>query len=255
MDVKFDFSGKNFLVVGASSGMGREIAKELAAAGAHVLAVARNMERLCELRDENSERIDVAVKDVTVSTVADWDELLASYVEKHGKLSGMVYTAGTSYATPLRFFDYDRAREVMETGFWGAVKVLQSCTKKRYVHKGSSYVVFSSTAANAAEKGLAVYAAAKSAVVVGMKSFAHDLAKDGHRINTISPGYVDTGMTQNARTDMGDPVGVIERHLFGIGKPENVAGMVLFLMSNCSSWITGANFIVDGGYLLGGNKA
>ncbi|ERL03826.1 SDR family NAD(P)-dependent oxidoreductase [Mitsuokella sp. oral taxon 131] len=249
-DLQLDFSGKRFVVVGASSGIGRQIARELAASGADVLAIARNKERL-EALEQESEHIQAASLDVLTASTEDWAELLSSDVQAHGKFHGAVYTAGISGATPLRHFDEAFARRIMETSFWGAIRALQVMTKKRISQEGAAFLLFSSVAGHTGEKGLFAYAAAKAAVMAGVKSLAHDLAKDRKRINSISPGYVRTGMTIQSEEDMGTPANVVRGHLFGIGKPQDVAGMVLFLLSDRASWITGEDFIVDGGYMRG----
>ena len=249
-DVKFDFTGRNFVVVGASSGLGRQIALELAESGAHVLAVARNEERL-EALAKTSPLIQTAQLDVLTATGTDWTALLTEYVRAHGKIHGAVYTAGISGATPLRGFDEVFAYRVMETSFWGAIRALQVMTKKKIAQERASFVLFSSVAALTGEKGLFAYSASKAAVAVGVKSLAHDLARDRKRINSISPGYVRTNMSSQSEEDMGMRENVINRHLFSIGEPEDVAGMALFLLSDRAAWITGQDFVVDGGYLCG----
>ncbi len=250
-EVTFDFSEKIYVVVGASSGMGRQIALDLAAAGAHVLAVARDERRLSQVQLKHPTLIDTRQLDVTTASESDWTEALEAFVARHGKINGEVYTAGTGASTPLRFYDADVARNVMETGFWGALKSLQITTKKKFAVKGSSYVLFSSVAAHTGESGLAVYAATKAALRVAAWSFAHDLARDGHRINTISPGFVKTGMTLRSLEDESGISDMLKRHFFGMGEASDVAGMALFLLSDTAKWITGEDFVVDGGYLRG----
>ena len=245
-EVNFDFTGKNFLVVGASSGMGRQTALELAAANAHVLAVARNEERLKKLCDKFPDLIEFAILDVTKATGEDWEKVLGEFVQRHGKISGEVYTAGTGVETPLKIFDESAARNVMETGFWGAIKSLQTATRKKFANPGSSYVIFSSVAGHVGQGGGAVYAATKAAVRVAAKSFAKDLAKNFHRINTISPGWVKTEMTDKA--EVFHPAELESGHLLGFLNPDDVTGTVLFLLSDRAKKITGSDFIIDSGY-------
>lgn len=253
-EVKFNFTGKNFMVIGASSGIGRQIAIELAESNAKVLAVARNEDRLLELKNKYPNQIEVATLDVITAQLEDYESMIKTFVDVNGKLNGEVYTAGIGAATPLKFFDETLARDIMETSFWGAVKSLQVATKKKFANSGSSYVFFSSVAGHTGEGSLAVYSASKAAVQFGMKSFCHDVASSKHRINTISPGYINTPMTTNAESEQGQPEGVIKKHLFGIGEPKDVSGIVLFLLSERASWITGEDFIVDGGYMRGAWK-
>lgn len=249
-DVHFDFHGRNFVVVGASSGMGRQIALELAESGAHVLAIARNEDRLARLAAV-SERIVTVSLDVMKAEKSDWKAALDEFVEAHGKFHGGVYTAGISGATPLQCFDECFARQIMETSYWGAVRFIQAASKKKYSEPAASLLVFASVAGQTGEKGLFAYSAAKAAIVAAVKSFAHDLARDKKRINTISPGTIQTEMTKRAVDDMGIPINSVGRHLFGIGTPQDVSCMALFLLSDRAHWITGQDFIVDGGYLRG----
>lgn len=249
-DVIFDFSDKNFLVVGASSGIGRQIAIELADAGGHVLAIARNEKRLNELQ-EYSSNITSKQLDVTTAEVCDWSSVLTDYVAEKGKLHGVVYTAGITGATVLRCFDEELAQRIMDTSYWGAIRCLQITSKKKIVQKSASFVLFASVAGMTGEKGLGAYSAAKSAVITVVKSFAHDLSKDLHRINSISPGFIGTEMSDRAEADVGEAVRAKERHLLGLGSTRDVSGMVLFLLSNRAKWVTGQNFIIDGGYMSG----
>lgn len=249
-DVIFDFSDKNFLVVGASSGIGRQIAIELADAGGHVLAIARNEKRLNELQAYSS-NITPKQLDVTTAEVCDWSSVLTDYVAEKGKLHGVVYTAGITGATVLRCFDEELAQRIMDTSYWGAIRCLQVTSKKKIVQKGASFVLFASVAGITGEKGLGAYSAAKSAVITVVKSFAHDFSKDLHRINSISPGLIDTDMVEQAEAEMGDLARIKARHLLGMGCAQDVSGMVLFLLSNRAKWITGQNFVVDGGCMSG----
>ncbi|MCR5467579.1 MAG: SDR family oxidoreductase [Lachnospiraceae bacterium] len=250
-EVVFNYIGKNFIVVGASSGMGKQTAMELAQAGAHVLAIARSDKRLSSLQAIAPNLIDTAVIDVTTASDEQWEQTIRLFIEKYGKIDGAVYTAGTTGTTPLRLHDGADARNIMETGFWGAMKCLEIVTKKKYSKEGSSFVVFSSTAAYLGGKGMLVYSGTKAAVQAAVHSVAKEIAGRKLRINSISPGWVKTEMTGNYLDHMGQSSQEIEDGCFGKGNPEDVTGMVLFLLSNRARWITGVDFIVDGGFMYG----
>ncbi len=249
-EVNFDFTGKNYVVVGASSGMGRQVAIELAEAGANVLAIARNEERLNQLKDKCS-NIHIQILDVTQAGKDDWLKIFDEYVKDYGKIDGAVYTAGISGTTALRRFDEDFAYKIMETSFWGAIRCLQAITKKKISNACASYILFSSVAGTTGEKGLFAYAAAKAALMAAVKSLSHDLSREKQRINTISPGWVETNMTTKSIEEMGESVCVVNRHLLGTGQATDVSPMVMFLLSERASWITGQDFVVDGGYMSG----
>jgi len=243
VDVVFDFSGKRFVVTGASSGMGSQVATELAIAGADVLAIARRRQELEQLQAKYPQHVTVAEVDVT-----DYDAVeqqIEYFVQNKGKVDGSVHAAGRLVFTPLRAFNVAEAKCMMDVSYWAGVNLLQLVTKKKYAASGTSHVQFSSVSAYKGEKGLSAYGAAKAAMQVGMKSIAKEIAGKGHRINTISPGFIRTDMTKDVLQEDRVAAG----HLLGIGQPADVAGMVLFLLSSRAAWITGADFVVDGGYL------
>lgn len=249
-DIAWDFHGKRYVVIGASSGIGRQIAMELVSAGAEVLAIARSQERLDNLAAQSS-LITTAQLDVTKASREDWATVLGAYVSVHGKLHGGVYTAGIVGLTPLRSYDEELAHNIVETSFWGAVHALQGLSKRSVSVSGASFVLFSAVAWKSCEKGMFAYAAAKAALVAAVRSFAHDLARDKKRINSISPGYVRSEMTDRSAALTGTPEHIIQKHLLGIGEPEQVTGMALFLLSDRAAWVTGEDFVVDGGYMRG----
>ena len=243
-NVSFDFSGKHFVVTGASSGMGRQVAKELALAGADVLVLARRMQELKTLNEQFPERITIACVDIT-----DYDNVekhVASFMQSKGALDGSVHAAGVLAFTPLRAFSEIQAKQMMDVSFWAGINLMRVLTKKKYAAASTAHILFSSVSAQKGQKGLSAYAAAKAAVQVGVRSLAKEVAERGHRINTISPGWVRTEMTRETL----DSEQIATEHLLGIGNPEDVSGMVLFLLSDRAKWITGADFVVDGGYLV-----
>ena len=244
--VIYDFTGDNFVVTGASSGIGRQIARELADSGAKVLAIGRNSERLEALKAESPEHIFSASLDVCDSETLE--KAIADFVAEHGKLSGGVHAAGISDITPLRSYDNERAHEIMNTSFWAGMKLLQLITKAKYGNPGTSTVLFSSGYSLQPAKGMFAYGAAKAAVNTAVKCAAKEICAKKHRVNSIIPGWVETGMTGSFEVSP-EIEAVRASHLLGTGKPENVSKMVLFLLSSAASWITGTNVVVDGGSL------
>lgn len=245
-DVSFDFAGKNFVVTGASSGMGKQTVIELAQAGATVLAIARRTEKLEELRAVNPERIFIASADVR--SIDAMKTSVEAFVKEHGKLDGGVHAAGITGITALRSYDEELAHAIFDISFWGAVNFMQVCSKAKLSNSAASYVLFSSIAASEGLKGKFAYSAAKAAVNTAAKSFAKEIARRKQRVNTILPGWVDTAMTQGSE-DTTDVQSIVDQELLGIGKPVDVTGMILFLLSDRAAWITGAHILVDGGYL------
>ena len=258
MSVTFDFKGKNFVVVGASSGIGKQVAIELSQSGANVLAIGRNMERLAALKKnspisliKNPPRIFTEQLDVLTAQTDDWSAVLENFTEVVGRINGGVYTAGIWGLTPLNSFDETLAHKIFDTSFWGAVKFIQVATRKKFSDGGGSFVLMSSVAGEFAGKSLFAYSAAKAAVQAAVKSFAKEIIRNKHRINSVAPALVQTEMTQNElyTAAVGDKI--VSSQLLGAGTARDVAGMILFLLSERAAWITGQNFFVDGGYSVG----
>lgn len=244
--VTFDFSNERYVVTGATSGMGKQVALELAAAGAKVLAIGRNATRLQELKELFPNNIFTAQLDVCDS--AALEEAIRIFVSEHGKLNGGVHAAGISGITPIKSYDTDLARNIMEISFWAGMKLLNLVIKSKYGIVGTSTVFFSSVCACSHEKGMFVYAATKDAINAGIQSAAKEICGKKHRVNSVIPGWVKSPMTEQAG-ELANTDSFFNKHLLGAGNPEDVTGMVLFLLSSRASWITGSTVVVDGGYL------
>ena len=244
--VIYDFAGERYVITGASSGLGRQTAQDLAEAGAVVLAVGRSEERLRALGEERREGIVTALLDVRDPEALE--RAIAGFVQSYGKLNGGVHAAGINAMTPLRSYNRDTARQIMDTSFWAGMELLQLITRSKYGEGGTSTVLFSSVCALSHEKGMFAYAAAKSSLNAAIGSAAKEICTKGHRVNAILPGRVATSMTERLDAHS-DTDTVLARHLLGPGRPEDVSGAVLFLLSGAARWITGTTVTVDGGYL------
>ena len=244
--VIFDFVNENYIVTGATSGMGREVALELAAAGAKVLAIGRNAENLKQIKETFPDNIFPAQVDVCDSTALE--NAIKNFVVERGKLNGAVHAAGIYELTPIKSYDVDIAKKIMDISFWAGMDILRLVTKTKYGVSGTSTVLFSSVSAFSHEKGMFAYGATKAAMNCGLQSVAKEICAKKHRVNSIVPGWVKTPMTE--KEDVAEEKdAVFGRHLLGVGKPEDVIGMVQFLLSDRAKWITGSTVVVDGGYL------
>lgn len=243
--VEFDFVNSRYIVTGASSGIGRQVVKDLVAAGAMVLAIARRQDQLICLQKE-LKRVEIAALDVC--NQEDMERAIAKFVQQYGKLDGSIHAAGISGITPLRAYDVDLAAQIMEVSFWAGIKLVQIATKSQYANKGTSNIWISSVAAVSAPKGMFAYSAAKAAVNSAVQVLAKEICKKGHRINSIMPGWVKSPMTDELGK-VSNLTSVMEHQLLGIGKATDVSGMILFLLSDKAQWITGTNLSVDGGSL------
>lgn len=251
MNVIFNFEGKNFVIVGASSGIGRQCALELAESGANILAIGRNLERLDTLQKASPKTIFTASLDVTKTTADEWTATLENFKISCGKIDGGIYSAGITGLTPLNGFDEEFAHKIIDINFWGMINFVQIATRKNFSNPGSSFVLMSSVAAELSEKSMFAYSASKAALQAAAISFAKEIIRNGHRINTVAPALVETELIYNSHYSEQEREKIVSKHLLGTCQPEDVAGMILFLLSDRAKKITGQNFYVDGGYLAG----
>ena len=244
--VAFDFTDENYVVTGATSGMGREVALELAAAGAKVLAIGRNAENLNQVKEAFPDNIYPVQLDVCDSVALE--EAIKAFTIEHGKLQGAVHAAGIYELTPIKNYDIDIAKKIMDISFWAGMDLLHLVTKTKYGVNGTSTVLFSSANAFSHARGMFAYSATKAAVNSGLQSAAKEICAKKHRVNSIVPGWVRTPMTVKAE-ELSATDAIASRELLGVGTPQDVIGMVLFLLSDRARWITGSTVVVDGGYL------
>ena len=246
-NVKFDFTGENFVVTGASSGMGRQVALELAQSGAKVLGIARREDRLRELQAQFPSNVFVAPLDVCNSEQMEC--AIQEFVAINGKLHGGVHAAGINNFTPLKAYDKNLAHNIMDISFWAGVELVRLITKAKYAHQGTSAVLFSSVCAISNEKGMFAYAAAKAAINGCVGSLAKEICHKGHRINSIMPGWVEGSVMTSSLDGLIDQNFFKKNHLLGLAQSDDITGMVLFLLSDRAKWITGTSIAVDGGFL------
>lgn len=240
-EIKFDFSDQNYIVTGASSGMGREIACELAEAGANVLAVARRGDVLSDLAKQTPH---IVPGEADVTDIEALRALIDAFKDRYGKFHGCVHAAGFCEYSVLRGYAAAQAASMMETSFWAGIHLVQLLHRKAYTWDGASFVLFSSVAAHNGKRGLFAYSAAKAAVSNAVRSLSGELAKRRLRINAISPGRALTPLTEAM-----DESEYAARYVLGEGQPKDVSGAVLFLLSDRAGWITGTDLVVDGGFL------
>lgn len=244
-EVSFNFQNKRFVVTGASSGIGRQIVKELADAGAVVLALARREEKLKQLAEEYPDKIMTKATDVTDTVQL---ESAVSDFAKDGKINGSVHAAGFYEAVPLKVIRKQNAQKMFDTNLLSGIELVRIATQKKNAAAGASHVQICSASSLRGEAGSTIYCATKSAIIGAVRSMAIELARQNIRYNCVSPGWVaETDMTAKIPKEITEEI--IAKYPLRVGTASDVAGMVLFLLSDKASWITGTNIVVDGGYL------
>ena len=140
-------------------------------------------------------------------------------------------------------------KQIGSGGFGGGVQFVHFISRKKYSEMGAAYVMFSSVAAYEGPKGILFYAAAKGAVQSAVRVISKEISHRGQRINSISPAWIQTEMTDSYLDNVGMESREVHTGPLGMGTPQDVSGMVMFLLSSRAKWITGQDFVVEGGYL------
>lgn len=243
----FSLENKKILVTGASSGIGKAIAIECSKMGARVIITGRNEERLAETYKELvGEHPAYIVADLTK------EEDIEHLVALTDSLNGLVNCAGLTIPKPFKFLQESDIETVMTVNFNAPLLLTQRLVKKKKLEKGGS-VVFISSISGTKVSYIAgsIYSASKGAINGLCKGLALELASQQIRVNTVVPGMVETNIVSGG--EIAEEQLEIDRQKYPLkryGKPEEVAYAVVYLLSGASSWVTGSNLLIDGGYTL-----
>lgn len=243
----FTLDGKTILVVGASSGMGREIAIECSKMGAKMIISSRNEEKLNEVISEMGGNGSVITADLTKQE--DIENLVATVPA----VDGMLISSGIGMALPIQFCSRDKFDEVFNLNFFAYTELTRLMYKKKKINKAGSIVFISSLAAGySIVVSNCVYGTAKAALNNFMKYAALEFAPRKIRVNTICPGMVHTPLTAAGSISDADMERDMSENypLKRYGEPEDIAPMAIYLLGNASSWVTGQAFVIDGGCSL-----
>ncbi|WP_302610161.1 3-oxoacyl-[acyl-carrier-protein] reductase [uncultured Mitsuokella sp.] len=243
--------GKAALVTGASRGIGRAIALRLASEGAKVaINFAGNQKAAEEVKSEiEANGGEAILVQANVADPADVEAMFAKVVEAFGTVDILVNNAGiTRDGLLLRMKDED-FEAVIDTNLKGVFYCTKAAAKLMMKKRSGRIVNMSSVVGLIGNAGQTNYAASKAGVLGFSKSAAKELAARGITVNMVAPGFIDTDMTAVLADKVKEAM-VKEIPLRRMGRPEDVANAVLFLVSDCSSYITGQVINVDGGMVM-----
>jgi NAD(P)-dependent dehydrogenase (short-subunit alcohol dehydrogenase family) len=248
----FSVEGRVALVTGASSGLGENFARVLAAGGARVVACARRADRLealaAELTRAGGEAVAVPMD---VTDAASVERAFARAAEAFGTPDIVVNNAGIANTRPSIELAESEWRQVLDTNLDGAWRVAQSAARAMVAAgKPGSIVNIASILGLRVASQLLAYSAAKAALVQVTKALALEWARHGIRVNAIAPGYVETAINRDFfATEAGRAVAkrVPQRR---IGKPSDLDGALLLLASEAGAYMTGSIVVVDGGHVV-----
>lgn len=238
--------GKTALVTGATSGIGRATARVLADEGAYVFVIGRRKEHLDQVVAEIGAGRATGIQ-ADVTDLADLDRVMTVVEEAGRGLDILFANAGIGEIVPLGKITWEHYADTFNTNVGGVVFTVQKALP--LLKDGSSVILCGSNLDTKASPAMSVYAATKAAVRSLGRSFAADLIGRGIRVNTIAPGPTETpGLLGLSPDEDQFRAAVIATVPMGrLARPEETAGVVAFLASDRSSFMTGAEVHVDGG--------
>ncbi|HEV7751209.1 MAG TPA: SDR family oxidoreductase [Baekduia sp.] len=244
------------LVTGGATGIGFATALALGRDGARVVLAGLPGSPLPEAVDTLlAHGIDAIAVEADVGRAVDAERAVAAAVEAYGRLDALVNCAGTSAVAPLATMDEADWDRVFDTNVRGVFLMSRAAIPALAASGAGAIVNVASQLALSAVPGFSAYCASKAAVLHLTRCMALELLPSGVRVNAVCPGGVDTPLLQRAFPDGRGPQGTLDdlvaAHPIGrLGRPEEVAAAIRFLVSAEASFVVGAGLVVDGGYTL-----
>ena len=245
----YSLQGKTILVTGASSGIGQSVAIECSKMGATVVITGRNKDRLQETYDmlEGSGHIQIPAD---LSCYPEIQKL----VDECPKVDGVSHNAGIAKIIPVKRISQENLEEIVGTNAFGPILLTQLLVRNKKINnKGSIVFTSSLSGVYCVHYGESMYAASKGALSGFAKGAALELAAQGIRVNCVNPSIIQTNIFKNEGEIISDEQmqeKIQNYPLKRLGITTDVSWAHVFFLSDASSWITGINLPIDGGYIL-----
>ena len=248
--MKFNLNNKIAVVTGASQGIGKIIALELAKSGAHVACISRNKKAIESIVDEitiNGGQASSFPCDISDSDTLS--EIITEIIKENSRIDILVNNAGITKDSLLIRMSIEQWDDVINTNLKGAFHCTKAVVRYMMKNKFGRIINITSIVGLTGNAGQANYAASKAGLIGMTKSIAKEVASRGITANCIAPGWIETSMTDKLSGEVKNqflshiPVG-------RIGSPDDIANAVIFLASDEAGYITGQTITVDGGRII-----
>jgi 3-oxoacyl-[acyl-carrier protein] reductase len=249
--MQIDLSGRVALVTGSTRGIGRAIATRLARAGARVAVTGRDQAKASAAAAEIAAETGADVRGYAadVAEVAQATALIEAVEKDFGQVDILVNNAGLTRDNLLMRLKDDDWDAVLHANLRGAFATCRAASRGMMKRRWGRIINVASVVGLIGNKGQANYAASKAGLIGMTKSIAKELASRNVLANVVAPGFIETDMTAamppEARASMSAGI-PLER----LGTPDDIAGMVVVLASDLTSYVTGQVFVVDGGLVM-----
>lgn len=239
---------KYYLVTGASSGIGREVAKQISNEDTTVVLVARREDKLKELQLELIGPSVVIPCDLRRSV--DIKNVFDELSKKKIKLDGLVYCAGICFVKPIKIMEENELQDMFQINVFAFYEMCRYFSQVSVSNKGACIVGVSSYAAVSKEAGMSAYAMTKESMNVQTQVLAQEFLKRKIRINTVMPAHVMSKMAEDKNTWTEEELEIVKRKQpLGIIPIDNVVKVIKFLLSRDAQYITGQSISINAGYI------
>jgi len=244
----FSLEEKTILITGASSGIGKAIAIQCAAAGAKCILTARNESRL----NETLKSLAGDGHRYVCADLSSLDGVLSLLTQLDEKLDGVVCAAGIVETQVLKSTEEADLERQFNTNAFSSIRLIRELVQQKKLYKDASIVLISSiSGVKCGYIGGSIYGATKGALEGFVKATALELAPQRIRVNTITPGMIESHLLDNSDIDTEQLEADKQRYpLKRYGQPDEVGYAAVYLLSNATEWMTGTSLLIDGGYTL-----
>ncbi|MBA6290247.1 MULTISPECIES: 3-oxoacyl-ACP reductase FabG [unclassified Colwellia] len=242
----FSLDGKVILVTGASRGIGKAIATQLKALGGNVIGTATSEHGAANISEYLGEGQGLVLNVTDDASISAMFDLIK---EKHGSVDVLVNNAGITRDNLLMRMKDDEWNDIIETNLTSVFKISKAVLRAMMKKRHGRIINIGSVVGTMGNAGQVNYATAKAGLLGFTKSLAREVASRGITVNTVSPGFIDTDMTQTLTDEQKEGI-FAQVPANRLGKPEEIANAVAFLASDGAAYITGETLHVNGGMYM-----